>query len=142
MHEDCLDVETELSYVRRLAQARIDIVRAEIDRRATGGSLGDLIATLPKILVGPGAALRRRSRAACPAISPPTSTRSSTAASTRLVSDGTLANLPTLSDAELEATLEQLRELERDVSNRRRAMLDVIDRLEADLTERHKVGRA
>ena len=59
-----------------------------------------------------------------------------------MVEDGTLASLPTLSDAELEARLEELREVERDVSNRRRAMFDVIDRIEADLTERHKVGRA
>src|SRR5687767_15988323 len=34
LHEECLTVETEVSFVRRLAQARIDIVEAELDRRA------------------------------------------------------------------------------------------------------------
>ena len=48
MHEECLEVETEVSYVRRLAQARIDIVRAELDRRSAGGSVGDLVAMLNK----------------------------------------------------------------------------------------------
>ena len=38
----------------------------------------------------------------------------------RLITDGTLANLPHLTDAELQATVGQLRELERDVSTRRR----------------------
>ena len=38
----------------------------------------------------------------------------------RLITDGTLANLPNLTDAELQATVAQLRELERDVSERRR----------------------
>ena len=33
MHAECLELETEVSYVRRLAQARIDIVEAELDRR-------------------------------------------------------------------------------------------------------------
>ena len=140
MHEDCLVVETELSYVRRLAQARIDIVRAEMDRRATR-RLGERprrqAAGDP---LGPGAALARRSRAACPAISPPTSTRHLHGDLDEVVEDGTLASLPTLSDAELEARLEELREVERDVSNRRRAMFDVIDRIEAEL-DRASQGR-
>jgi len=50
MDHECNEIETELSYVRRLAQARIDIIQAEVDRRADGGSLGDLIAALPGIL--------------------------------------------------------------------------------------------
>src|SRR5664279_5435863 len=50
MERECAEIETELSYIRRLAQGRIDIIEAEVDRRAAGGSLGDLIAALPKIL--------------------------------------------------------------------------------------------
>ena len=76
MDEECREVETELSYVRRLAQARIDIIRAEIDRRAAGGSLGDLIAALPEILADDGAARRSGRQPPARAISPPTSTRS------------------------------------------------------------------
>ena len=47
---ECLEIETEVSYVRRMTQARIDILEAELDRRASGGSVGDLIAALPEIL--------------------------------------------------------------------------------------------
>ena len=31
-HAECLEIETEVSYVRRMTQARIDILEAEIDR--------------------------------------------------------------------------------------------------------------
>src|ERR1700730_4751752 len=54
MHSECLELETEVSYVRRLTQARIDIIEAELERRATGGSLEDLINALPQILSDPG----------------------------------------------------------------------------------------
>ena len=37
MEREALEVETEISYVRRLAQGRIDILAAESDRRAAGG---------------------------------------------------------------------------------------------------------
>src|SRR2546429_3458732 len=51
---ECLEIETEVSYVRRMTQARIDILEAELDRRASGGSVGDLIAALPEILADEG----------------------------------------------------------------------------------------
>jgi hypothetical protein len=141
MHEDCVVVETELSYVRRLAQARIDIVRAEMDRRAAGGSVSDLLAKLPEILSDPGprsapVASRLPRRLA------PDLDEELHGELDEIVADGTLASLPTLSDEELAQRLDELREVERDVSARRRAMFEVIDRIEADLTERHKVGRA
>ncbi|MET0276382.1 MAG: aerial mycelium formation protein, partial [Acidimicrobiia bacterium] len=43
MHAECLELETEVSYVRRLTQARIDILEAELGRRERGDSLEDLI---------------------------------------------------------------------------------------------------
>jgi hypothetical protein len=141
MHEDCLVVETELSYVRRLAQARMDIVRAEIDRRESGGSVSDLLAQLPQILSDPGPrstpVASRLPRHLAPDLDDELHGELD-----EIVADGTLASLPTLSDAELQTRLDELRAVERDVSARRRAMFEVIDRIEADLTERHKVGRA
>src|SRR5262245_24141863 len=59
MERECAELETEVSYVRRLAQARIDIIEAERERRAKGQSLGglsdrDLAAALQEILVDEG----------------------------------------------------------------------------------------
>jgi hypothetical protein len=135
MHEECMELETEVSYVRRLAQARIEILIAEQERRATGGSVADLIAALPKILADPGPrpdpASSRLSRhlAPAPAIQ-------WTRGREPLIVDDTLANLPTLSDETLERTLGELGELEREVSERRRALHGVIDGLESELARR------
>lgn len=141
MHEESLAVETEVSYVRRLAQARIDIVEAELDRRARGGSIGDLVAALPQILSDDtprsDSASSRLPRHLSP--SPVIPWRRGLES---LITDATLVNLPTLSEDDLSSTLGQLRELESDVSTKRRALHRVIDAIEADLTERHKVGHA
>ena len=139
MHEECLEVETEVSYVRRLAQARIDIVRAELDRRSAGGSVGDLVAMLPKILADesprtdPVHSRLPRHLAPAPAIAWRRGLE-------RLITDATLVNLPSLTEVELHDTVEQLRTLEGEMSERRRALHRVIDGIEADLAARHKVG--
>jgi hypothetical protein len=136
-HEECLEIETEVSYVRRLAQARLDILDAELQRRQRGGTVGDLIDALPRILSDEGprasAAKSRLPRHLAP--SPDIPWRRGLE---HLVSDATLANLPNIPDEELHATMDQLRELEQDVSSKRRALHRVIDRIEADLAARHK----
>jgi len=125
MEREALEVETEVSYVRRLAQGRIDILSAERDRRAAGGPLGDLIAALPTILADDGRSGPATTRAQ-PLLAPSAGIEWNRGLE-RLISDGTLANLPNLSDAELQATVAQLRELEHDVSERRRAIHGVLD---------------
>jgi hypothetical protein len=138
MHEECLEVETEVSYVRRLAQARIDIVSAELDRRAAGRSVEDLVAMLPKILAD-------ESPRTDPAHSRlPRHLAPSMAIAWRrglehLITDATLVNLPQLGEEELRETLEQLGVLEREMSERRRALHGVIDGIERDLATRHRV---
>ena len=124
-----------MSYVRRLAQARLEILRAEQDRRARGGSVADLVAALPSILADPGprpapAASRMVRRLA------PDPTIEWTRGREVLISDDTLANLPVLTDAELAERLEELGLLEREVSETRRSLHGVIDRIDADLARR------
>src|SRR5687767_4568496 len=53
MRSECQQVEVGLSYLRRLAQARLDIIAGELRRRTDGGDpndLSDLIGKLPEIL--------------------------------------------------------------------------------------------
>ena len=140
MHEECLTVETEVSFVRRLAQARIDIVEAELDRRARGGTIGDLLAALPDILADESRAAPADSR--LPRHLGPATDIQWRRGLEHLISDSTLVNLPTLSEDELRGTLEQLRELETEVSGQRRALHRVIDSIEAELSERHKAALA
>src|SRR5919106_1642083 len=126
-HSECLEIETEVSYVRRLAQARLDILEAELDRRAAGGSVGDLIAALPEILSDEGprapAERSRLPRQLAPSMDIPWRRGLE-----RLIADGTLADLPGLPDDELRSTITQLGELEQQASVQRRALHAVIDR--------------
>ncbi len=141
MHAECAEVETEVSYVRRLAQARIDIVKAELDRRAAGGSVGDLIAALPQILADPpprpDAATSRLPRHLGPA--PAIEWRRGLE---YLIADSTLVNLPAMDEDELRANLDLLRRLEVETSERRRQLHGVIDRLEHEVASRHAVDPA
>jgi hypothetical protein len=59
-----------------------------------------------------------------------------------LITDATLAKLPNLDDDELRSTIRELGELEHGVSQQRRDLHRVIDRMEGDLAARHKVGQA
>ena len=135
MERECLEVETEVSYIRRLAQGRIDILEAERDRRAAGGSLGDLIASLPEILADAGARSDQGNTRAQSVLAPADGIEWNRGVE-RLVSDATLVNLPTLSEGELQATLGQLREFEQDLSRRRRSLHAVIDSLTHELADR------
>lgn len=138
---ECLEIETEVSYIRRMTQGRIDILEAELDRRASGGSVGDLIAALPEILADerPRAPVEksRLTRRLAPSMQ-----IEWRRGRERLITDATLAKLPNLDDDELRSTIRELGELEREVSQQRRELHQVIDRMEADLAARHKVGQA
>jgi hypothetical protein len=138
---ECLEIETEVSYIRRMTQGRIDILKAELDRRASGGSVGDLIAALPEILADdrPRAPIEksRLTRRLAPSMQ-----IEWRRGRERLITDATLAKLPNLDDDELRSTIRELGELEREVSQQRRELHQVIDRMEADLAARHKVGQA
>lgn len=142
LHEESLDVETELSYVRRLAQARIDIVEAELDRRAEGGTIGDLVAALPDILAREASPRSEPAKSRLPQRLAPDPDITFQRGLERLVTDSTLVNLPSLPEPELRSTLEQLHQLEDEVSGQRRGIHDVINLIEAEITARYKVDSA
>lgn len=129
-HAECVELETEVSYVRRLTQARIDILQAEVQRRASGGSLEDLIKRLPEILADEGPRGTPASSRLPLQMAPE---QDSEWAPQLEQFDGVLANLPTLTDAELEEAISGLKSLERDVSDQRRELFAVIDRIDVSL---------
>jgi hypothetical protein len=132
MHAECLELETEVSYVRRLTQARIDILEAEIGRRERGESMEDLIRALPEILADAGP---RSTPAASHLPLQMAPAQDSEWAPELAEFDGLLANLPILSDEGLVDSIDRLRLLERDVSAERRSLHGVIDRIDLRLGE-------
>lgn len=137
------EVETGLSYLRRLIQGRLDIVAAERDRRAAGqaeGDVSDLVERLAGILSDH---VRAPGMGRLPStIGPGEVDESLLAELDRLVPPEDLAHLGNLSDDELEAIVSQVDRLEQDVSRRRKALFDVIDRLQAEIVRRYRTGEA
>ncbi len=130
MHAECLELETEVSYVRRLTQARIDILEAEIGRRSRGQSLDQLIEALPQILADSGPRGTPASSRLPMQMAPE---QESEWAPDLQRFDGVLAGMTTLTSAELDDAIAGLRSLEREVSDQRRELFDVIDRIDHSL---------
>jgi hypothetical protein len=145
MRADCQEVETGLSYLRRLVQGRLDIVGLELRRRAEGGDPGDLsalIAQLPETLAdrtrAPG--LGRLPQLLAPGERDIPSDLA--AELDGIVAEGEVADLAHVPDAELRQVAGQLEEYEGRVSAQRRALFERIDALQAEITRRYKSGEA
>lgn len=135
MRGECVEIETEISYVRRLSQGRIDILEAESERRATGGSIADLVARLPQILADDGPRTAPENARLLQYIAPAPNVEFNRGLES-LIDDGTLASLPTLSDDVLADTVASLRELEQEYSSLRRRLHGIIEALDGELTAR------
>jgi hypothetical protein len=139
MKSECNEFENALSYRRRLAQARIEILEAEQERRARGGSVEDLVKDLPRIL----SAESGRSSITDTRVPPPDAPGLELHwpdGREQLIADTTLAHLPLISADELDSTLERLRAFERELSDLRTAMHGVIDAVEGEIAARQVAG--
>jgi hypothetical protein len=135
MKAEAEEVETEVSYVRRLAQGRIDIVDAQREgRRAGRGGLDDLVAQLPQILARDLRAPQAKARVQHTLAPDPKVDFIRDLEP--LIGDDSMVRLPEMSDGELEALTERLRELEQDMSARRRQLHAVIDAIDAEIGRR------
>ena len=139
----CQDIETGMSYLRRLVQGRLDVVKAEQIRRAEGGDatdLEDLIARLPALLAehtrNPGTGRLPQS------IGTGTVDPDLAEELDRIISTGHLTDIGELGDDELAAAREALDAFEHEVSGLRRSLFDRIDALETELTRRYRTGEA
>jgi hypothetical protein len=139
MKAECNDIENALSYRRRLAQARIEILEAEHERRARGGTVEDLVKDLPRIL----SAESGRSSITDTRVAPPDAPSIELHwpdGREQLIADTTLAHLPLIPAEELASTIERLREFERELSDLRAEMHVVIDAVEGEIATRQVAG--
>ena len=138
----CQEVETGLSYLRRLVQGRLDIVHAELSRRESGGApsdLEDLIQRLPSILAEHSTGV---GRGPLPEVVGPPDVETFSAQLDAIVDADRLASLPSRSEADVRALADELTELERTVSSQRQALHERIDTLQEEIVRRYKSGEA
>ena len=131
--------EVDLSYIRRMIQGRLDILRAELNRR-DGATSGTLVESLPAILADePRAPARGMGRHSTVEPSRADSHRRYVEA---LVADVDLSDVASRSIDELAHALRTLSEEEQSVSVKRRDVQDVMDACSAEVTRRYRDGEA
>jgi hypothetical protein len=131
-HED-----DAVSYARRVAQARLDLVKSEAARRAADSdteTTDELRSVLAQHLTGGPARPPR-----------PTEDLSDHPLAIELddiCSEGGLGHIKELDDAQLAALTEAIGNFEQRVSSDRRARFDQLDALSAELVRRYRDGEA
>jgi hypothetical protein len=141
MRDECKEAENELSFERRLCHARIDILSAELDRRA-GKSEGELLDQLPQILAGTGAGQSSALPDRAPDLSIPRNADIPRRRVEEIVGEQTLARLSQISEDEIRSIIASLGDHEAEVSARRRGVHDVMDRIQAEIVRRYTSGEA
>jgi hypothetical protein len=135
---DAEQEETDLSYLRRVLQGRLDILRAEIGRRS--GDDTDLVQSLSRILADePSSGPRGLGRHVTAEPSRADAHRREVEA---LVADVDLSDPGAHDDESLRAVLDRLEAQEKIVSEQRRAVQGVMDALTAEITRRYREGDA
>ncbi|MEV5434933.1 aerial mycelium formation protein [Streptomyces sp. NPDC052682] len=138
--------EADLSYVRRLLQGRIDILRAELARRAPAGEAsvsapaeGSVVERLPEILRD--APARHRSSARHVTLGTPQGEESRRLAA-EMLAEVELSDLAARTDPELNAAMGRLVRYERQVSGRRQRLQRTADECSAEIARRYREGEA
>jgi hypothetical protein len=120
--DDAAQEETDLSYLRRLLHARIDIVRAEKRRRSEDSA--DSAPVVEQLALEPSRAEAHRRHVEA------------------LVSDADLSDVTSLPAERLDLALDTYAQEESSVSQRRREVQRVMDLLNDEIAGRYRKGTA
>ncbi|MEU6312413.1 AmfC protein [Streptomyces sp. NPDC047014] len=129
--------EADLSYVRRLLQGRIDILRAEVARRADPEA--PVVDRLSVILAD--APSSRSASARHVTLGTPQSEEYRLLAA-EMLSDVELSDLEARTDGELDDAMARLVRYEQQVSRRRQQLQRTADECSAEITRRYREGEA
>jgi anti-sigma-K factor RsiG len=129
--------EADLSYIRRMLQGRMDILRAELARRAGGGDkivehLSTVLADSARSDHGSGRYLRVE----------PSRVDEHRRSVEQVVADVGISDVEHHSDDELRQSLGRIEQFEQAISDDRRAVQTVMDTLTAEVAGRYKSGAA
>jgi len=132
-------VEVGLSYGRRMAQGRLDILLCELDRRSGDGT-AELIALLPDVLSQHlrGAGMPRPLRD----VELPSFADHIVDELDVLLAPSELGSLAELPVERLHAAIDDLRNAEREISQQRREAHRMIDELQEEIIGRYRSGAA
>ena len=135
--DECLGEREYLSFLRRLVQGRLDILRAERQRRATGEGDASLVDSLASVLADVGGSGPSRGEALRIHV-PEEEMLLARRRVEALVADIRLSDPRSLADDELGEVISRLEGEEREVSGKRSEVLSRLDRLQDELKRRYK----
>jgi hypothetical protein len=133
---DAREEEDAISYVRRNLHGRISLLTDELLSRRGGRGTSRSVDALANALGEGGAG----SRGARQGVALRASVVAGRRGAERVLSETHLANLPDLGEDEIEDLVGRVEEAERELSEMRRRLHDVIDTLEDELAGRYKNG--
>jgi len=142
--DECQEAADELSYLRRMVQGRLDIVHADLQRRA-GDEPGDLHDLVEQLKRGEILADGTRSSGLgrLPTGLAPADLDGWIAAELdTIVAAGRMSSLPDLDEDAVRGIADKLEELERRVSGQRGALHDRANTLQEEIVRRYKSGEA
>lgn len=147
LRRDAQRDEADLSYVRRLLQGRIDILRAELARRSPSGRgplaerlpEASVVERLPEILTD--APARHRSSARHVTLGTPHSEEYRLLAA-EMLAEVELSDLGARTDLELNTAMGRLVRYEQQVSGRRQRLQRTADECSGEITRRYREGEA
>ncbi|MFD8211007.1 ABC transporter substrate-binding protein [Streptomyces sp. NPDC059695] len=137
LRRDAQSDEADLSYVRRMLQGRIDILRAELARRTDPEApvldrLSEILADVPS---------RHRSSARHVTLSTPRGEEYRRLAA-EMLSEVELSDLTARTDEELHAAMGRLAGYEQQISRRRQHLQRTADDCSAEIARRYREGEA
>jgi hypothetical protein len=136
---DAEQEDADLSYIRRLLQGRLDIIRAEQARR--GHAAGDKVVDhLDDVLGDEGPRTTRGSGRFL--VVEPSRVSESRRRVEQLIADPHLSDIANVSEAELAGAHEEIERHERQVSDLRRRVQQAMDTLTAEVARRYRDGVA
>jgi len=133
------DLDTELSFYRRMLHGLMDLLSFEM-RRRSGEETRSLIEALPQILAD---GIDGPSRNVIPRDLPltlPELSGEGNRTIDHVLGDGFLTHLPSLDDEELDDIQGILAATEEEVSAQRRSVYEIHDRISAEITRRYRDG--
>jgi hypothetical protein len=143
MRAECDQTETAVSFLRRMAQGRLDLIHAYLDRktRSEQGDMGEFVEELPSIIAAGPRPRSGQTRLAGSWLPDPFPEDLSTELDTLLGAEK-MSELESLDDSELEKIAGELVEVEKRLSVQRRTLHEQIDRIQAEIVSRYKTGKA
>lgn len=135
------DLDTELSYYRRILHGRLDLLDFEL-RRRSGAETRSILEALPEILADTPSGKTTNPLDKELSLDLPELAGAGRREVDQALDDNFLAKLPMLEDTDLIRIRDSLSTTEVSVSDQRKAVYDAHDLITAELTRRYRDGSA